>query len=133
MTWTQQRFLIAVEKRGAASTREVDGYTCKGLGLHLHREASPLGRRPARWHLTHLQSGHLVCILRGDLGTIFPVATEVTDWTFIGIEGWRNSDPDMPKRFFALMAQHPKIIFRPNERGNNEAIARRIAAGRARA
>lgn len=92
---------------------KVAGYTYRGLGLHMVMEPSPKGRRPARWNLSHLGSGHLVGVLTGDVATAFPVAGEVAeagDWEFLSLDGWKDRFPDAAEKVREIAARHPKVF-----------------------
>lgn len=129
MSWTPETFLIAMP--GGPAKRH--GYVYRGLGLYLIMPASPKGRRPAQWSLTHLGSGHCLAMLKGDVSTAFPIATEIAeagDWTFDGLKGWKNHFPDAAERV-------REILERAGSRGkmtgggnSNEGVAREIAMAR---
>lgn len=106
------------------------GYAWRGLGLFQAIPGSPKGRRPATWSLTHIGSGHAIAFLKGDVRTVFPIASEIAlagDWTFEGLDGWRNQFPDASERVSEIIARYPKIVSRAAGGGRNEDIARAVA------
>ncbi len=114
------------------------GYTYRGLGLFVAIEASPKGRRPPEWSLTHLGSGHNVALLKGTVATVFPVATEIAesgDWEFISLFGYKDRFPEAATRLLEIIAGHPKIVRRMGtsgikDKGRSQAIAQQIASNR---
>lgn len=112
----------------------VAGYTYRGLGLHIGVNPSPKGKRPARWVLTHLNTGHRIGFLDGNVATAFPVASKIAeagDWDFLSFEGWRDRFPDVRERLAEIQAQYPKVFKWTHgaEHGNRE-IAMQIAEKR---
>lgn len=115
----------------------VSGYEYRGLGLHMEEPARPArGKRKATgpvWHLSHLETGHLVHRLRGDAATVFPVATEIaccTDWTFSSIYGWKDRDPELPNKVREFAKKHACVIAKRTGVPANEEIAREISHAR---
>jgi hypothetical protein len=122
-------FLIA---ESFADRRKEAGYTYRGLGLYLLQRGSPKGRRPPKWCLVHLGSGHTVCYINGHVKDGFPLASEIAecgDWTFDGLTGWRNVDPEIPAKFHAIREAHPKAIELSNG-GSSEEAARAVVMAR---
>lgn len=110
------------------------GYAWRGLGLFVAVPASPKGRRPAKWSLTHLGSGHAIAFLTGDVRTVFPVASEVAmagDWTFDGLQGYKNQFPDAAERLSEIIARHPTVIVRSQGGAAHEGAAQAVATARA--
>ena len=68
MSWEPDTFELAYH----SGPYRVAGYTYRGLGLYMIAEASLKGRRPPRWSLIHLGSGHRVCILKGTVASNRP-------------------------------------------------------------
>lgn len=118
----------------------VNGFTCRGLGLH---RASLARARYVRkdgtrktyetWVVTHLNTGHAV---RGFVDTpaahAFVLASDLADladWTFDGLQGWQNTDPELPDKLAAWHARH-SLGARPGGLGANDDIARAIGAKR---
>lgn len=129
MTWAPSTFLIA----HAAGPFDVTGYVYRGLGLHMAVKASPKGRRPPKWALTHLGSGHRLVFITGAVADAFPVATEIAecgDWSFDGLYGWKNMDPELPAKFRAIVAKHPNATEREGARNANEEAARKVVEAR---
>jgi hypothetical protein len=125
MTWKPANFLVA----RAYGPQEVPGYAYRGLGLHLSRRASPKGRNPTEWTLIHLGSGHRICYIRGGVATSFPVATEIAecgDWTFSGLTGYLNVDPEIKTRVVPILMKH-KCVDAEQKGSSDEGVARQIA------
>ena len=111
--WKPETFPIAL---GPHSIDHRAGYTYRGLGIHMSMKASPKGRRPPRWKVTHLGSGHAVAVIDGDVAGAFPIATEIaecSDWDFDGLDGWRNRDPELPSKVQEIIARHGKRARKP--------------------
>lgn len=109
MTWSASSYHIATP----GGTRVVLGVVHNGLGLHQVAPPSPKGRNPGFWMLTHLNSGHRIAAMIGAAAEVKSVATavaELTDWDFAGVDGYRNMDPDLPKRFAELTKLHPRVF-----------------------
>lgn len=111
------------------------GYVYRGLGLHVVNKGSPKGKRPPRWTLTHLGSGHALCWLDGDVATAFTVATEIAeagDWDFLSLQGWKDRFPDAPDRLREILDRHPKVARRGGHGAhpNGHEVARQIANNR---
>lgn len=126
MTWEPENFLIA-EPSGP---REVAGYVFRSLGLHLAVKGR--GRRAPEWSLTHLGTGHRLCVIKGKVAVAFPIATEIAecgDWDWDGFLGYRNRDPELPLRFAAIVSGHKECHRRYGR--HHEEIAREIAEARA--
>lgn len=128
MTWEATSFLIALP----GGPYVVGGYTYRGLGLHLGVPASPKGRRPAKWILSHLGSGHSVAHLDGATDVVFALAREIADagdWSFDHLEGWRNHFPDAREKVDAIL-QRSRAGARTKGAGASEDIARTISLAR---
>lgn len=133
MTWAPQKFLVAVGW-STDGTHEISGYAYRGLGLAMTIKGSPKGRRAPRWTLTHLGSGHAVCAIIGHVKDAFPIATEIAecgDWSFDGLTGWKNVDPELADKFSAIRTKHAKLIKSGGNGSRSEAIASAIAIARA--
>ena len=125
MTWPAGSFLIAL----SSGPELVEGYTYRGLGLHMESKGSPKGRRPTTWTLTHLRSGHAVMQIEGDVRAAFLVATEVAesgDWDFDGLDGWKNRDPELPEKLKEIMSRHANTS--RSRLGSLDDVSRKIAA-----
>lgn len=137
--WKPARYRIGVSwLNKPAGVELVDGYEHLGLGMHIGSPPLPVrGRRKAQppiWHLTHLETGHLIHRLRGDVATAFPVATEIAecaDWTFSSLYGWKDRDPDLPKKVLAIAGRNSGVVLAREGVPANEATAREIAHDRA--
>ena len=122
--WKAEEFLNALRGMGPVS---IAGYTHAGLGIYLGG---------ASWSLIHLGSGHRVCRLKGTLERAALLGCEVaalTDWTFLGLDGWRNTDPDLKDKLTAWAATHPREVeFMTSGRAEgDDAMANEIARARA--
>lgn len=129
MSWEPEVYKIA----SFAGPHPVAGYVYRGLGLHIRVSASPKGRKPPTWTLTHLNTGHSICNLTGKVADVFPVAAEVAecgDWTFEGLHGWKNMDPELGFRTKAIAEKHPGVCAYRHGVTSDEKIAREIAAER---
>src|SRR4051812_21195230 len=94
--------------------RQTRGYTYRGLGLHIvssgYQSKKGRTRVPPMWRLTHLGSGHGITSLRGELDTVLPPATEIAeagDWSFDGLDGWKNQFPDARERMDEVLSRYP--------------------------
>ena len=128
--WTAATFDVA---GGFGQTYKAHGYTEKGLGLDMVIKPSPKGRRPPKWRLIHLNTGHAICYIDGVVADAFPVATEIAnliDWDFDGLYGWRNRDPDLPAKMKEIAARHKRMEFGG---GNNSDQQAAVAISMARA
>lgn len=130
MVWQPSHFDLAYP----TGPYRVAGYVYNGLGLHQAIGASPKGKRPPTWTLTHLGSGHRVASIKGTVADAFPVATEIAeagDWTFDGLYGWRNQFPDAFERVKEIIARHAKRAKLGARGGACEEVAQQIALARA--
>ena len=128
--WKPDSFLLAE----ISGPRSVPGYIYKGLGLHQVFKASPKGRRPPTWGLTHLGTGLNVCFIQGTVATAFPVATQIAecgDWDFDGPDGWRNHDPDLPAKAMEIINAHGMCKRGGNDSPVTREVARQVAMARA--
>lgn len=132
MSWKPASFKIAVPPE----PRIVAGYEYRGLGLHMSMRPSPKGQRPPTWDLSHLNSGHRVLSIKGNVADAFPIATEIAecgDWTFDGLDGWRNVEPELPEKVVAIAARYAKRCTLRGAGGHDEPdheMARTICANR---
>lgn len=131
MRWNAETFEIAHPTMPIPTS----GYTYRGLGLHIAISPSPKGRRPARWALTHLGTGHRLAFLDGDVATAFPIATEIAEagnWDFLSPKGWRDCFPDAKARLEEVCAAHPKVAILTVSKPDSfhADIARQIASNR---
>lgn len=128
--WRREKFEIA----RAEGPQDVRGYTYRALGIHMHSKASPKGRRPANWTLTHLGTGHRLAYLSGDLSIVSPVATEIAeagDWDFLSMQGWKDKFPNARQRLEEICAAHPTVAtILTNRTGALDHVAQQIAANR---
>jgi hypothetical protein len=124
--WTSGCF--EVSRRGPTS-----GRVYRGLGLYRALKGSPKGRRPPRWSVVHLGSGHRVCMIDAHEHDAVVIATriaECADWDWDGLDGWRNREPQIMDKLWAATKQYAKSI-RFGGGGQSESEARRIAIARA--
>lgn len=132
LPWKAGTFDIAT----SAGIITQSGYILKDLGLHLESIIPPSskGRRKGRksWALTHLNSGHRVCSLIGDVKDVFPLASEIaelTDWSFTGLDGWKNIAPELKDKFYSLIKKNKAKIKREGG-SSDKKLAREIAVSR---
>lgn len=127
--WVPSEFLSA--RFGYVDTEY--GWVCGGLAITPLWKGSPKGRRPPAWTMTHCGSGHRVCIIEAHDGFAFKIADRVlalTDWTFDGLEGWKNTDPELMDKFATLAASLGKSVHCGGACGSHE-LACEIAIARA--
>jgi hypothetical protein len=109
------------------------GYTYKGLGLRMIQAPSPKGRRPAEWLIIHLGSGHGIAVVAGTVSDVFPIVHELAeagDWTFIGLDGWRNQFPEAKAATRAWLQRYSKFQRPFQALGRIESAARAVAMAR---
>ena len=134
MTWTPETFSVA----WASGPHTVTVYTYRGLGLHMLYSGSPTGRMPGRWSLTHLNTGHRLAIIDGNVATAFPIAFDIAeagDWDFLSLGGYKDKFPDALEQLEKIAAQHPKHLSltqskSPNLNDRSHAVAQQIASNR---
>jgi hypothetical protein len=128
--WMPGTFLIAEFGGGVSKGR---GLLYRGLAIRMSMKGSPKGRRPPTWTLYHVGSGHVVCNVEAPAETAMLIATEVAevgDWSFEGLLGYVNVDPEIRERTLDVLSRYPKAI----KRGGgcpNETAARAVAMARA--
>ena len=128
--WHPAKFKRADKFDGATET---SGYIYRGLGLQMSIAQCPRGRRPPFWLLIHLNSGHVICQISGVVAKAFPIAAEIaecTDWGFSGLDGWNNTDPDLPSKVRIFAERYPKHIISISG-ASDRVIAEQISAERA--
>ena len=133
MTWKPATFMRALFVYGPI---KCVGYTYRGLGLWLAMPASPKGRRPPTWFLIHLNSGHRVARIDGFVSDAFPIASEIAecaDWDFNGLDGWRNQDPELPKKMSQIINRNAKRAKMRASGGSDADLASEISRARAMA
>src|SRR5271154_5226172 len=103
MMWVQEIFLRA--ENGRTTPVNTNGHVYRGVGL--------FERKPNIWDLFHLGTGHLIFKnIYGKRGDVFSIATEIaemTDWSFDGIGGWKNTDPELPEKMAGIMKRHRRL------------------------
>lgn len=115
MTWEPGDITLSNGGLAFASLYTRAGYVFRGLGIYQMRRASPKGRRPPTYALIHLNTGHRICNITAPMRDAFEMAHDIAqlgDWTFDGLDGWKNMDPELPDKVHAYMAQHPKAMSR---------------------
>ena len=103
-----------------------------GLAVTKISSGSPKGRRPPTWLIIHCGSGHAVCIVEAHKTEAFSIADQIadlTDWTFEGLDGWKNTDPDLMDRMRVLAARHGNQMRFSS--GSSHEAARAVAYARA--
>lgn len=127
--WEPGVFLVANEYGPV----EEDGFLYRSLGMFQVTRGSPKGRRPPRWSLTHLGTGHRIVLIEAHTAQAFEIATEFaecTDWDFNSTQGWRDRDPDLMSKLTDLFAKYPAAD-RNGGRMGSEKVAQQIARMRA--
>lgn len=138
LKWQRGRFQLAA----GASILTVRGIMCGGLGLTLRSATKARYKRKdgtrkvwSSWVLAHLNTGHAVAMFYGvDIDRLMPVVAEIEalgDWDFAGLEGWRNSEPELYDRFRVWCASRAPDCMMLGSGQRDEATA--IAIGIARA
>ena len=132
--WKPEAFNIAVVYGDVWKIEPRAGYTYRGLGIYQTVAPSPKGRRPAKWSLTHLNTGHCIAELAGSVAAVFPIATEIAeagDWDFLSLEGYKDRFPDAGKVVMKIIARHGKLVSRSKSTGaSNREAAMQIASNR---
>ena len=127
--WQPASFMLATN---ALVPTEVAGYVYRGLGIHMAIGPSPKGRRPPKWRLTHLSTGHAIAQISGFVADALPIASRIAecgDWSFGDLDGWRNMDPELPAKVAAIAKAEPRCEFRRGG-GRLRAVAQSIAFAR---
>lgn len=109
------------------------GWLWGGVAIQKLWNGSPKGRRPPAWSLIHTGSGHRICVIEAPESDAFQIADQVVgigDWSFEGIDGWRNTDHELMARMGALVGRLGKVIKVYSGSQNHDA-ARAIAYARA--
>ncbi len=105
--WADARYEVAANK-----PMVIDGFAYRGLGMHLVRQGQMFLSVPM-WCLTHLGSGHGLCLIAGHTREAFGIATEIAecgDWDFTGLQGWENRDPQLADKFRIVVTRHQDRI-----------------------
>ena len=126
MRWVFGKFLNAT----VYSVEQSDGYLYKGLALRLFSGGSPKGRRPPTWKLIHIGSGHGIAVIKATHSEAQVIACQLADnadWTFSGLRGYKNTEPDLPEIVTAWKTKHAKNLSFFG-RYSNEETASSIAA-----
>jgi hypothetical protein len=101
-TWVSGQYMEAAP----GGPQAVRGLTYRGLGFRMLQPPSSRENRPMpRWGLTHIGTGHNVAYINAIAIHAFSIATAVAlsgDWSFSGINGFENSDPELVDRLVAL-------------------------------
>lgn len=125
--WVPDKFMIALP--WGPEIRK--GFTYNGIGVHLVLKGSPKGRRKPRWHISHLGTGHAIAYVEVAAEKLQQIVTEIAeagDWTFDGLDGWKNQFPDAPDKLREISGRYP--VRRLGGAGNLEHVAQSIAAAR---
>lgn len=138
LRWQRARFDLA----SGIAIRPVRGIVCGGLGLALLSATKARYKRKdgtrkvwSYWVLAHLNTGHAVASFYDtDIDRLMPVVAEIEalgDWDFAGLEGWRNSEPELQDRYREWQATRAPKWLQAGSGQRDEATA--IAIGIARA
>lgn len=141
--WAEERFEVA-RLYGSHSDDEriehVNGFTYRGLGMHQasatkarYRRKDGTRRVYETWVITHLNTGHAVRSMWDcPAPRAFMLATdlaEIADWTFDGLDGWRNACPEMPDLLQEWHRRH-NLEARQAGGGRDEGVTRAIGMKR---
>jgi hypothetical protein len=112
---------------------EVRGYLYRGLGVRMiHPRASLQGYPTARWCLTHVNTAHSVAFINAEADRAMEIATAVAeagDWSFSGLKGYENMDPNLIARCVALGEWFaPALDLGDEENESREDLARECAS-----
>lgn len=113
--------------------RQKQGYCCDTLAMQKVIRASPRGKRPPIWSLTHLNTGHTVAHICAWEDRAFEIATEIyelIDWSFAGLHGWKNVEPQLPDMMQSIKAKYKKGVVDIRGGGGSEERARAILMSR---
>lgn len=108
--WSEETFMATVV--GAEFVMEVRGWVYRRPGArngHVGLCIDGAGQ----WWLVHLQSGSRILKMEGEARGVLPLATEfaeMTDWSFRGAGGWRQTDPTLVKRIAEIWAKNPVLM-----------------------
>ena len=130
--WKSQAYQVARCAIGRGYAASVDGFTYRGLGIHLEMEGSPKGRRKPRWNLSHLGSGHLVTSINAHRSEAFAIATEIAeagDWEFDSFAGMGDRFPNARDEVERILASHGRERLATNAQPSED-LARSIALSR---
>lgn len=128
--WTPAKHLIAVFD----DIHEVNGWTYRGIGIRLTFRASPKGRRPSRYVLTHLGSGHRVFLINVKESKAFEIATdlaECVEWDWGGLDGYKNIEPNIKQKLRDTVVRWPGLVEFSSGNGSSSESAHAIAEMRA--
>jgi hypothetical protein len=117
--WTTEKFFAS--RHGKAMV--LDGWTFEGLGLHRMLNKLPDVPMPSIWALYHLNSGHVVVFIMADEDIAFEIGMRIAklgDWSFDGLDGWKNIEPDLRQKLHLLAKENSDKIFRFNGLSNEE-------------
>lgn len=127
--WKEGRFLVGL----GDGVREVTGWCTADLGLELAIEGSPKGRRKPLWSLVHLNTGHRIFCIQAEEHNALALASQVhelTDWSFVSLDGWRDRDPRLHDKVIAV-ADEAEFKVEFLSAGRSQEAARQIAMARA--
>jgi len=133
--WIEGRYVIAWQDHGAHEAKIVSGQTYRGCGLCWAVPHELLAAGPPVGELTHLGSGHLICLIRHeDKDVIVALATFIAEAV-----DWAGSTPraliDKEGQIIALICEQAKAMGcevssgHPN-RGYSDEAAALVAAAR---
>lgn len=134
--WIETRFPVAHPRTGEVV--EYDGFTNGvGLGVFLEAAADPPGAGDDWlddiWCICHLNTGHAVARVEGQRIAAFQIGEELAgigDWTFTGIEGWKNLQPDLPQKVAETVRAYTKRGAFMTNRDSSQALATAVYTAR---
>lgn len=102
-----------------SGAKAVDGWVDRFVGIH--------SIAPDRFSVTHVPSGHKFGEVRASLGAAKLIVRELAgmaDWgAFNGIDGWKNVDPELPKKVRDFAVECEEFIVSSGKDGSREIAA----------
>jgi hypothetical protein len=128
--WKPQSYLIAI----GDFTTEIFGRVSGGLGMLQVRGCAARDATKPEWSLTHVGTGHRVCLIRATEVEAFAIATEIaalTNWDFVGVDGWKSRDSAMPRKVRSFARRYGDKVILGTGGPQDRTLARQVAEARA--
>jgi hypothetical protein len=116
MNWEPAIILQAKEK----SIEKFPGYICDNVGMYKTENS---------WFMVHISSGHAIFKFFNDQTRAFYLAEKLmkdTDWTFDGVDGWRNRDPELLNKLQTFYSLHFLDIDTQIQQERNPEMAKEV-------
>jgi hypothetical protein len=116
MNWEPAIILQAKEK----SIEKFPGYICDNVGMYKTENS---------WFMVHISSGHVIFKFFNDQTRAFYLAEKLmkdTDWTFDGVDGWRNRDPELLNKLQTFYSRHFLDIDTQIQQERNPEMAKEV-------